>query len=195
MLEGIIKSHLSTSYTKCISKRSTYQFNSIYVFMKSNKCTWWLMLIELLHLHFEVVYAWSCRIIFVNNFAFGPSVDQQLKERFANLKEGAKIVSSKAFAPLNFKITNRNLNGKWKITSCFLHSLWGSVEMQHGWPLTTDLRIWHCCFSVDGRKLYRINPKISAKVLIFFQNLHILGFIYHCSDLCISGSIFLALMM
>ncbi|XP_014678570.1 PREDICTED: histone-lysine N-methyltransferase, H3 lysine-79 specific-like [Priapulus caudatus] len=49
-------------------------------------------------------------IIFVNNFAFGPSVDHQLKERFANLKEGAKIVSSKAFCPLNFKITNRNLN-------------------------------------------------------------------------------------
>lgn len=27
-------------------------------------------------------------IIFVNNFAFGPEVDHQLKERFANMKEG-----------------------------------------------------------------------------------------------------------
>lgn len=30
----------------------------------------------------------SCSIIFVNNFAFGPEVDHQLKERFANMKEG-----------------------------------------------------------------------------------------------------------
>lgn len=27
-------------------------------------------------------------VIFVNNFAFGPEVDHQLKERFANMKEG-----------------------------------------------------------------------------------------------------------
>ncbi|XP_078658462.1 uncharacterized protein LOC144903875 isoform X4 [Branchiostoma floridae x Branchiostoma belcheri] len=49
-------------------------------------------------------------IVFVNNFAFGPAVDHQLKERFANMKEGAKVVSSKAFCPLNFRITDRNLN-------------------------------------------------------------------------------------
>lgn len=30
----------------------------------------------------------SFSIIFVNNFAFGPEVDHQLKERFANMKEG-----------------------------------------------------------------------------------------------------------
>lgn len=30
----------------------------------------------------------SCSVIFVNNFAFGPEVDHQLKERFANMKEG-----------------------------------------------------------------------------------------------------------
>uniref|UniRef100_A0A674BLP4 Histone-lysine N-methyltransferase, H3 lysine-79 specific n=1 Tax=Salmo trutta TaxID=8032 RepID=A0A674BLP4_SALTR len=49
-------------------------------------------------------------VIFVNNFAFGPEVDHQLKERFANMKEGAKIVSSKPFAPLNFRINSRNLS-------------------------------------------------------------------------------------
>lgn len=53
-----------------------------------------------------------CSVIFVNNFAFGPQVDHQLKLRFANMKEGAKIVSSKAFCPLNFRITDRNLSGK-----------------------------------------------------------------------------------
>ncbi|XP_006812611.1 uncharacterized protein LOC100366496 [Saccoglossus kowalevskii] len=52
----------------------------------------------------------SASVIFVNNFAFGPEVDHQLKLRFANMKEGAKIVSSKSFCPLNFKITHRNLN-------------------------------------------------------------------------------------
>ncbi|KAH3695580.1 hypothetical protein DPMN_083041 [Dreissena polymorpha] len=52
----------------------------------------------------------SATVIFVNNFAFGPQVDHQLKLRFANMREGAKIVSSKAFCPLNFRITDRNLS-------------------------------------------------------------------------------------
>ncbi|XP_066587626.1 histone-lysine N-methyltransferase, H3 lysine-79 specific [Prorops nasuta] len=49
-------------------------------------------------------------IVFVNNFAFGPTVDHQLKERFADLRDGARIVSSKSFCPLNFRITDRNLS-------------------------------------------------------------------------------------
>ncbi|XP_048353130.1 histone-lysine N-methyltransferase, H3 lysine-79 specific isoform X2 [Sphaerodactylus townsendi] len=49
-------------------------------------------------------------VIFVNNFAFGPEVDHQLKERFANMKEGGQIVSSKPFAPLHFRINSRNLS-------------------------------------------------------------------------------------
>lgn len=52
----------------------------------------------------------SATIIFVNNFAFGPTVDHQLKERFADLRDGARIVSSKSFCPLNFRITDRNLS-------------------------------------------------------------------------------------
>uniref|UniRef100_A0A1I8HVL6 Histone-lysine N-methyltransferase, H3 lysine-79 specific n=1 Tax=Macrostomum lignano TaxID=282301 RepID=A0A1I8HVL6_9PLAT len=52
----------------------------------------------------------NCTVIFVNNFAFGPRVDHDLKERFAQLKEGARIVSSKVFCPLNFRITDRNLS-------------------------------------------------------------------------------------
>ena len=34
-----------------------------------------------------------CSVIFVNNFAFGPEVDHQLKERFANMKEGNELPS------------------------------------------------------------------------------------------------------
>lgn len=49
----------------------------------------------------------TATIIFVNNFAFGPNVDHALKERFADLRDGAKIVSSKSFCPLNFRITDR----------------------------------------------------------------------------------------
>jgi H3 lysine-79-specific histone-lysine N-methyltransferase len=52
----------------------------------------------------------SASVVFVNNFAFGPNVDHQLKERFAELKDAAKIVSSKSFCPLNFRITDRNLS-------------------------------------------------------------------------------------
>ena len=54
----------------------------------------------------------SSTIVFVNNFAFGPTVDHMLKEIFADLKDGARIVSSKAFCPLNFRITDRNLSGR-----------------------------------------------------------------------------------
>lgn len=55
----------------------------------------------------------SATIVFVNNFAFGPTVDHMLKERFADLKDGARIVSSKSFCPLNFRITDRNLSGRY----------------------------------------------------------------------------------
>ena len=51
-------------------------------------------------------------IVFVNNFAFGPEVDQHLKTIFADLNDGARIFSSKAFCALNFRITDRNLSGK-----------------------------------------------------------------------------------
>jgi [histone H3]-lysine79 N-trimethyltransferase len=54
----------------------------------------------------------SASLVFVNNFAFGPNVDHALKERFADLKDGTRIVSSKSFCPMNFRITDRNLSGK-----------------------------------------------------------------------------------
>ena len=50
-------------------------------------------------------------IVFVNNFAFGPEVDQHLKDVFADLNDGARIFSSKSFCALNFRITDRNLSG------------------------------------------------------------------------------------
>lgn len=53
----------------------------------------------------------------MNNFAFGPRVDLELKERFNDMKEGAKIVSSKAFCPLNFRINDRALKGYFNTIS------------------------------------------------------------------------------
>jgi len=52
----------------------------------------------------------EAKLIFVNNYAFGAEVDHQLKIKFSNMSEGAFIVSSKPFCPLNFRITSRNLN-------------------------------------------------------------------------------------
>lgn len=54
----------------------------------------------------------NASIVFVNNYAFGPQVDHALKERFADLKDGARIVSSRSFCPLNFRMSERNLSGK-----------------------------------------------------------------------------------
>jgi H3 lysine-79-specific histone-lysine N-methyltransferase len=53
------------------------------------------------------------RLIFVNNYAFGASVDHQLKLRFLDMLEGSIIVSSRPFCPLNFRINDRNLNGNY----------------------------------------------------------------------------------
>ena len=62
-------------------------------------------------------------IVFVNNFAFGPEVDQHLKDIFADLNDGARIFSSKSFCALNFRITDRNLSGKFWLS--MLRALFG----------------------------------------------------------------------
>jgi len=64
---------------------------------------------------FSVLYIISCIDVcadIVCGIVESLSVCVQLKMRFANMKEGAKIISSKAFCPLNFHITERNLSGR-----------------------------------------------------------------------------------
>ncbi|KAI9565726.1 putative histone-lysine N-methyltransferase [Daphnia sinensis] len=91
----------------------------------------------------------SANIIFVNNFAFGPNLDHQLKERFADLRDGARIVSSKAFCPLNFRITDRNLTDIGTIIHVSeLSPLRGSVSWT-GKPVSYYLHI------IDRTKLER----------------------------------------
>lgn len=53
----------------------------------------------------------TCRVIFANNYVFGPTINHQLKLKFANLPDNCRIVSSREFCPLNFRITDRNLDG------------------------------------------------------------------------------------
>ncbi|KAK7074839.1 Histone-lysine N-methyltransferase, H3 lysine-79 specific [Halocaridina rubra] len=98
-------------------------------------------------------------IVFVNNFAFGPNVDHMLKEVFADLKDGARIVSSKSFCPLNFRITDRNLTDIGTIMHVSeLSPLKGSVSWT-GKPVSYFLHI------IDRTKLERYfqrlkNPKL-----------------------------------
>ncbi|KAI4481424.1 hypothetical protein M0804_009544 [Polistes exclamans] len=49
----------------------------------------------------------AAKIVFVNNFAVRTTVDYQLKERFANLRDGAWIVSLKSICLLNFPLTTK----------------------------------------------------------------------------------------
>ncbi|XP_037298639.1 histone-lysine N-methyltransferase, H3 lysine-79 specific isoform X3 [Manduca sexta] len=103
----------------------------------------------------------AATIVFVNNFAFGPNVDHQLKERFADLKDGAKIVSSKSFCPLNFRITDRNLSDIGTIMHVSeMSPLKGSVSWT-GKPVSYYLHI------IDRTKLERYfqrlkNPKLKV---------------------------------
>uniref|UniRef100_A0A1B6E1Y7 Histone-lysine N-methyltransferase, H3 lysine-79 specific n=1 Tax=Clastoptera arizonana TaxID=38151 RepID=A0A1B6E1Y7_9HEMI len=92
-------------------------------------------------------------IVFVNNFAFGPTVDHMLKERFADLKDGARIVSSKSFCPLNFRITDRNLSDIGTIMHVSeMSPLRGSVSWT-GKPVSYYLHI------IDRTKLERYFQK------------------------------------
>lgn len=98
----------------------------------------------------------TASIIFVNNFAFGPNVDHQLKERFADLRDGAKIVSSKSFCPLNFRITDRNLTDIGTIMHVSeLSPLRGSVSWT-GKPVSYYLHI------IDRTKLERYFQRLKG---------------------------------
>ncbi|XP_055550111.1 histone-lysine N-methyltransferase, H3 lysine-79 specific isoform X2 [Wyeomyia smithii] len=99
----------------------------------------------------------SATIVFVNNFAFGPNVDHQLKERFADLKDGARIVSSKSFCPLNFRITDRNLSDIGTIMHVSeMSPLRGSVSWT-GKPVSYYLHI------IDRTKLERYFQRLKTK--------------------------------
>ncbi|CAB3364886.1 Hypothetical predicted protein [Cloeon dipterum] len=99
----------------------------------------------------------SASLVFVNNFAFGPNVDHALKERFAELKDGTRIVSSKSFCPANFRITDRNLSDIGTIMEVTeMDPLKGSVSWT-GKPVSYFLHV------IDRSKLERYFTKNKAR--------------------------------
>ena len=48
--------------------------------------------------------------VFVNNYAFESDVNHRLMQLFLGMKEGATIVSFKEFRPLEYTITEHNMN-------------------------------------------------------------------------------------
>ncbi|XP_046454653.1 histone-lysine N-methyltransferase, H3 lysine-79 specific-like isoform X2 [Daphnia pulex] len=70
----------------------------------------------------------SASVIFVNNLAFGPNLDHQLKERFAELRDGVRIISSKEFCPINSRLSERNLSNIGTIMQVSKLSPQGSVS-------------------------------------------------------------------
>jgi H3 lysine-79-specific histone-lysine N-methyltransferase len=96
-------------------------------------------------------------IVFVNNFAFGPEVDHQLKVRFADLKDGARIVSSKAFGPVNHRISDRNLDDIATIMHVSeLEPMTGSVSWTNK-PVSYFLHV------IDSTKLERYFDRVKNK--------------------------------
>ncbi|UJR15655.1 hypothetical protein I4U23_002591 [Adineta vaga] len=49
-------------------------------------------------------------VIFVNNYVFGSRVNHELKVKFMNMKDGARIVSSREFCPETFRLNDRTKN-------------------------------------------------------------------------------------
>eukprot|EP00094_Tigriopus_californicus_P012014 TCALIF_11608-PA protein Name:"Similar to gpp Histone-lysine N-methyltransferase, H3 lysine-79 specific (Drosophila melanogaster)" AED:0.09 eAED:0.09 QI:0/0.58/0.46/0.92/0.41/0.46/13/0/1642 len=95
-------------------------------------------------------------IVFVNNFAFGPEVDQHLKDIFADLNDGARIFSSKSFCALNFRITERNLSDIGTIMHVSkMDPLKGSVSWT-GKPVSYYLHV------IDRAKLERYFQRNAA---------------------------------
>nr|XP_015904876.1 uncharacterized protein LOC107437400 isoform X2 [Parasteatoda tepidariorum] len=101
-------------------------------------------------------------LLFVNNYAFGPKCDHMLKMRFADIRDEARIVSSKAFCPLNFRITDRNLSDIGTIMNVReIIPLKGSVS----W---TDKPVTYFLHRIDRTKLEHYfqrmkNPRIKLE--------------------------------
>ncbi|XP_054162694.1 histone-lysine N-methyltransferase, H3 lysine-79 specific-like [Oppia nitens] len=102
---GIEKADVPSSYAQTMNKRFTFWMR----WFGKKHVDYQLIKGDFFHNgHKDIIN--SATFIFVNNFAFGPTVDHMLKERFADMRDCAKIVSSKAFCSLNFRITDRNLS-------------------------------------------------------------------------------------
>jgi len=85
------------------------------------------------------------------------------------MKEGAKIVSSKAFCPLNFRITDRNLSGMYYFVE-FLKKI-----ICHGEKKQKNNQIINIFSSVKFILDHIKNVKFSFHLFYFF-----IKFYHHC---------------
>ncbi|BES89605.1 Histone h3 methyltransferase [Nesidiocoris tenuis] len=88
-------------------------------------------------------------VIFANNFAFGPEVDHQLKNIFADLPNGVRIISSKEFSAINFRINDRNLSD---IGSIMNVSVMQPFKDAVSW---TNSKVAFFLHTIDQQKLHR----------------------------------------
>lgn len=50
-------------------------------------------------------------VVFVNNYAFESDMNHRLMQLFLSMREGATIISFRPFRPVDYKITQHNMNG------------------------------------------------------------------------------------
>ena len=93
-------------------------------------------------------------VVLVNNQAFTPELNEDLRSLFLDLKEGCKIVSLKSFVPSGHKITTRNLDSVCNVLD------------------VVEKRYYSACVSwTDAPGTYYISIKDRSKLLEFTRNL------------------------
>ena len=98
------------------------------------------------------------RVIFTNNYIFGSSTNYQLAMKFAKLQNGLRIVSTREFCPLNFRLNDRNQNG-----------MLYNNNMYHVMILMRVLRSYN--FMVTILMILRHNTVVHVQCFIYYSSL------------------------
>lgn len=116
----------------------------------------------------------SCSVIFVNNFAFGPEVDHQLKERFANMKEGNQSNTPPFPMGCNWLVAARLVAFPLSHTNTIQRSMWalkitlwllgwkgaqGSAPSSLSWVISWE---WLCTLNLPAELLGQEEPCLPA---------------------------------
>lgn len=94
-------------------------------------------------------YIETASIVFANNYTFGPTVDHQLKGVFQEMSDGSRIISSRAFCHLQFRITDRTLSD----IGAMMHVR--EVQPKKGSVSWTDKPVSYYLHCIDRTKLQR----------------------------------------
>lgn len=108
----------------------------------------------------EMPFNWQqeATIIFVNNYAFAESLNLQLKGVFADMPQMTKIISTKAFSPVDFTINPRNAGND---IGCFMRvKELQSIQDGFSW---TDKVVQVFLSTIDHTKLAEFYDKQNEK--------------------------------